>query len=159
MTKGPAVKVCYNCPSCESTQILEIDRGTRFLDCPHCACRVATPDEAIEKGVVHKCLACGSGELFLRKDFPQRLGVGIVVLGVIFSSIAWYDHRVLMTYGILFLTALLDLVLFVTMGTVLECYRCHAQYRGSREDGEYDPFDLEVHERHRQEAIRSKNVG
>jgi len=90
----------------------------------------------------------------VRKDFPQRLGVGIVVLGFAASCVTWYYHHILLTFGILFATALVDLLLYVLMGNVLECYRCHAQYRGVEGLEDHPPFSLEVHEKHRQQAAR-----
>ena len=56
--------------------------------------------------------------------------------------------------GILFATALIDVVLYVVMGNVLECYRCHAQYRGLPSLEGHEGFNLEVHERYRQQAAR-----
>jgi hypothetical protein len=103
---------------------------------------------------VHRCLACGGSELFARKDFSQRLGVTIVVLGLAASCIPWYFHYWYATYAILFGTALLDVVLYFVMGNVLECYRCRAQYRGVEGLDEHGGFRLEVYERYRQQAAR-----
>jgi hypothetical protein len=108
------------------------------------------PGEAV------RCLACPSTELFVRKDFPQRLGVGIVVAGFVGSSVAWYQHQILLSYAILFATALIDVVLYLVMGNVLECYRCHAQYRGLPSHQDQAQFNLETHEKHRQQAARLK---
>jgi len=106
------------------------------------------------QGGVSRCLVCPSRELFVRKDFPQRLGVAIVIAGFAASSVAWYYHQVIATYAILLGTALVDVILFLVMGNVLECYACHAQYRGARDLEEHGTFDLEVHERHRQRRAR-----
>jgi hypothetical protein len=103
-----------------------------------------------------RCLICPSGELFVRKDFPQRLGVAIVVGGFVASSVTWYFHQIVATFGILFGTALVDVVLYLLMGNVLECYRCHAQYRGLAQLDAHEGFNLEIHERYRQEAARRR---
>jgi hypothetical protein len=60
----------------------------------------------------------------------------------------------LWTYGVLFATALIDVVLYLTVGNVLQCYRCHAQYRGLPGLEHHQPFNLETHEKHRQQRIR-----
>jgi hypothetical protein len=99
---------------------------------------------------------CPSSELFARKDFPQRLGVALVIIGFVGSSIAWFNYQVLLTFTILFVTALVDLVLYIVMGESLTCYRCHAQYRGFEEIERHGGFDLETHERYRQMAARLK---
>jgi hypothetical protein len=100
---------------------------------------------------------CPSTELYARKDFPQRLGVGLVVAGFIGSSIAWANYQVLWSFAILFGTALIDLVLYLVMGESLTCYRCHAQYRGCEQIERHGGFDLDTHERYRQLAARLKN--
>ncbi len=56
----------------------------------------------------------------MRKDFPQRLGVAIVVTGFIASSIAWSQYMTLLTFGILFATALIDVVLYLIVGEALD---------------------------------------
>ena len=92
----------------------------------------------------------------MRKDFPQRLGVALVILGFVGSSIAWANYNVGLTFAILFVTALIDLALYIVMGESLTCYRCHAQYRGFHENPQHTGFDLETHERYRQTAARLK---
>jgi hypothetical protein len=126
------------------------------LDCPHCPRQIEVPGDAIEGGQIHRCLVCPSDELFLRKDFPQRLGVALVILGFIGSSIAWAYYMVWLSFAILFATALIDLALYIVMGESLTCYRCHAQYRGFHESPQHVGFNLETHERYRQMAARMK---
>jgi hypothetical protein len=100
---------------------------------------------------------CPSTDLFARKDFPQRIGVMLVVLGFVGSSVAWANYQVFWTFAILFVTALVDFVLYLIMGESLTCYRCHAQYRGVEELERHGAFDLETHERYRQIAARLKD--
>jgi energy-coupling factor transporter ATP-binding protein EcfA2 len=88
---------------------------------------------------------------------PQRLGVALVVIGFVASSIAWANYQVLLSFAILFLTAFIDLVLYIVMGESLTCYRCHAQYRGVEQIEQHGGFDLETHERYRQLAARMKD--
>ena len=100
------------------------------------------------------CPACGCSDLFVRKDFPQRVGVLIVAVGIIGSSIAWYYANLPWTFGVLFATALLDVALFAVVGNALMCYRCGAQYRGTAEVEGHGQFNLETHEKYRQLAAR-----
>jgi hypothetical protein len=129
---------------------------TARLLCPSCGKQIAVPPDAINGGQIHRCLVCPSTELYARKDFPQRLGVALVVIGFIGSSIAWANYQVLWSFAILFGTALVDLFLYLVMGESLTCYRCHAQYRGFEEIERHGAFDLATHERHRQMAGRLK---
>ncbi|NOZ40549.1 MAG: hypothetical protein GXP24_10020 [Planctomycetes bacterium] len=148
------MNITYACPSCEEGVRIHFDADTPELDCPHCQAKIAIDQGAIEGNRVKSCLVCPSTDLFVRKDFPQRLGVGLVVVGIIGSSIAWYYSNILWTFGILFATALIDVALYSIVGDALMCYRCQAQYRGVEEMDTYEPFDLETHEKYRQLEAR-----
>jgi hypothetical protein len=100
------------------------------------------------------CLVCGNEDLWRQKDFPQRLGVLLVVLGAIFSSIAWSQHMPLTALGILMVFALADIILFAVMPDVLVCYRCRTRHRGVGAGSEHEGFDHELAERYRQEQLR-----
>jgi len=115
---------------------------------------VKIDDDAIVETRVKRCLVCPSTDLYVRKDFPQVIGVSLVVLGIVGSSIAWYQMNIAWTFGILFATALLDVLLYAWVGDALMCYRCNAQYRGVDEMDSHGNFDLETHEKYRQLAAR-----
>jgi len=151
------MNVTYNCPHCNRTTRSPVDASTTAVACTHCEQSVKTPQDAITGRQIHRCLVCPSTELFARKDFPQRLGVALVVIGFVGSSIAWFNYQVLLSFAILFATALIDMVLYIVMGESLTCYRCHAQYRGFEEIERHGGFDLEIHERYRQMAARMKD--
>lgn len=160
------MRITYACPACDATVTHGQVETARSLDCPHCGVAVEMPTEAIgwsgpagevaEQGTGHpvlrRCLVCPSTELFLRKDFPQRLGVGIVVAGFAASCVTWAYQLLVPTFAILFGTSLIDIVLFFMMPECLTCYRCAARYRGA--GGPHGGFNLETHERHRQQRIR-----
>jgi hypothetical protein len=128
------------------------------LKCNACGQELAVPDDAVNGDRVQRCLVCPSTDLFVRKDFPQRLGVLIVAVGIIGSSIAWYHAHLLWTFGILFATALIDVLLYTLVGDALMCYRCQAQYRGVAEMDSHGLFDLETHEKHRQLNARLQSA-
>ncbi len=148
------VNITYACPSCEQGVRIHFDAEAPELDCPHCQGKIAIPSEAIEGNQIKRCLVCPSTDLYVRKDFPQRLGVALVVTGILGSSIAWYYTDVLWTFGILFATALIDVALYLVVGDALMCYRCQAQYRSVEEMDTHGQFDLETHEKYRQLAAR-----
>jgi len=150
------MNVTYNCPVCHRTTRSSLETQFGTIACTHCQGQIKVPDGAIDGRRIHRCVVCPSTDLFARKDFPQRLGVALVVIGFVGSSIAWFNYQVLLTFAILFATALIDLVLYIVMGESLTCYRCHAQYRGFEEIEKHGGFDLETHERYRQLAARMK---
>lgn len=148
------MNITFACPQCDHTTRAEFDTGTAELTCAGCHRHLPIAAESVTQDKVHRCLVCGGAELFARKDFSQQLGVTIVVLGLASSCIPWYFHHWYATFAILFGTALIDVVLYIVMGNVLECYRCRAQYRGVQGLDEHGAFRLEVYERHRQQAAR-----
>jgi hypothetical protein len=124
------------------------------IKCPACSAKWHIPAGTIEPDGLRRCVICPSTELFVRKDFSQSLGVAIVVVGFALSSVFWYYRMPLWTYGVLFATALIDVVLYLTVGDLLQCYRCHAQYRGVPGLESHGSFNLETHEKHRQQRLR-----
>jgi DNA-directed RNA polymerase subunit RPC12/RpoP len=148
------MNVTYHCPSCSRTARSRVPADSEHIACPHCGQQITVPPGAIGGRQIHRCLVCPSTELYARKDFPQRLGVALVIAGFIGSSIAWANYQVLWSFAILFGTALVDLGLYLVMGESLTCYRCHAQYRGFEEIERHGGFDLDTHERCRQMAAR-----
>lgn len=150
--------IAYCCTGCSATMHQPFTPETSSLTCSECNATLAVVSESVQGRRVEKCMACPSVELFVRKDFPQRLGVTIVGIGLALSCVAWYYHAIYWTFAILFATALIDLALFLLMGEVLECYRCHAQYRGIDNLVDHENFDLEIHEKYRQQEARKKQM-
>jgi ribosomal protein S27E len=151
------MNVTYRCPACENTVRAVFTAASTEIECPRCSSRAPIPAGAVAGERIERCLVCPSTDLFARKDFPQKLGVGLVVFGFVASCITWANYQVFWTFAILFATALVDLILYLVMGESLTCYRCGAQYRGSQEIERHGGFDLETHERYRQAAARLKN--
>jgi hypothetical protein len=160
------MRITYACPSCDSTVASDGVERAATLVCPRCAAAVEVPTGAIVwagpagepvaagdgEPRLRRCLVCPCTELFSRKDFPQRLGVGIVVVGFAASCVTWAWRLLIPTFAILFGTALVDVVLYLLMPECQTCYRCGARYRGA--GGPVEGFDLETHEKHRQQKIR-----
>ncbi len=136
---------------------MEFSSETRALACPDCGTEISVPADAIHGSELRRCLVCPSKDLYARKDFPQRLGVAIVVVGLAASCVAWAKVYLVWTFAILFATALFDVVLFFVVGNALMCYRCHAQYRGVEAMEDHGAFELETHERYRQMEARMRH--
>lgn len=153
-----AMEVVFRCPTCEQTGRSPLDKETTGITCASCeqVCRV--PEGAVGEQSLTRCVICRSHDLFIRKDFPQRLGVMIVVAGSIASCYAWYRHQLFLTFGILFITAAIDVLLYLLVRDAIVCYRCGAHYRGFDDDDGHAAFNLEVHERYRQESARHEAI-
>lgn len=148
------MNVTFPCPKCEAANRAEVAENADAISCSHCGQEVQVPPGAIDGGRVTRCLACPSVDLFVRKDFPQRLGVALVTIGLVGSCIAWAYGHLYWTFAVLFGTALIDVALYLVVPNALMCYRCGAMYRGVRNMEEHGSFNLETHERHRQQKIR-----
>jgi hypothetical protein len=153
------MNVTFLCRQCQRREVLEVPLTADTFACPDCGRQYAlsvvqaeVDDEQPRK--LEACAICGCAELFVRKDFSQRWGLTIVVVGSLASSIAWAFHMQYTTYAVLFATALIDVALYCLVGNVLQCYRCRAEYRQLEDLSSHDPFHLETHERYRQQAAR-----
>ena len=151
------MNVTFRCPHCQGVASAELDDAAE-ITCSGCQTKWPVPADAIAGGQVTSCVVCPSDELYVRKDFSQALGIAIVVFGFVVSSLFWYWRMPLWTFGVLFATALIDVVLYLTVGNLLQCYRCQAQYRGVPGVDSHQSFDLETHEKHRQQLIRLKQA-
>lgn len=152
------MNITYICPQCEQTVRSPFAADAEQIDCPACGYASEIPAGALEGESVQRCFVCPSDELFVRKDFPQQLGLLIIAVGFIAATVTWYYYWLYATFAILFASALVDAVLFVVVGNVLSCYRCHSEYRQVAGLDEHAAFDLEVHEKHRQQAARMANA-
>ena len=148
------MQVLFHCPGCEQVRRAKIAAGAASLTCEGCHwSRPCQNDDVGETGP-RKCLVCGCDDLWRQKDFPQRVGVTMVALGAVLSTIAFALYLPLTALGVLLGFALVDLLLFTFMKDVLVCYRCHARYRDASPEDDYPRFNLETAERYRQEAAR-----
>ena len=148
------MNVTYACPFCQTSNRASVAPGDAALACSGCKQEINIPSDSFEAGHLRRCLVCPSTDLFVRKDFPQRVGVALVALGVVGSSIAWAYSLLVPTFAILFATALADVVLYLIVPDELMCYRCAAEYRMVDGLERHGAFNLDTHERYRQQAAR-----
>ena len=150
------MELTFECPECRAVgRVKTADSATEFV-CQSCQYkRQAKAGSVTPEGVCH-CPYCGTDKLYIQKDFPQGLGVTIVVAGFAWATYYWYYVRPLAAYAVLMGSALLDLILWKKVSDVAMCYRCLGQMRGPdvKPLGRFEPFDLEVGETFRQERMR-----
>jgi hypothetical protein len=148
---------CNSCGAISQVPSPEIaDRGT----CQQCRAARPLHREAVQDSRLQMCPWCATEELYIQKDFPQGLGLFIVIVGFVISTVFWYLERPTITYLVLLGSALVDLAMYYRVPDVTICYRCLSQVRGagSNPDGRYAPFDLAIGERFRQERIRIEEL-
>ena len=98
---------------------------------------------------IDQCPRCGCRDLFIRKDFPQKLGLSLVIIaGVAFLILAAWRHTFFIGAVILAVAALVDAVIYMLVGRLTVCYRCRAEFRGPI-NPQHDGFELATNEKYR----------
>ena len=106
------------------------------------------PKASIPQPLDH-CLHCGGTEFFLRKDFPQKLGLALVIVFGLIASVFYYYERVLATFATLAALVVVDAIIYLFVGKVVVCYKCRAEYRGIPYNSRITGFDLATSEKYR----------
>ena len=148
------MKVNLSCPCCEQWGTALVDQASDW-QCPACDHRLHL--DAAERALP-TCVVCGNHELYKRKDFPQWLGMTILVVAVILSTLAYLWYEKWLTWALLIGSAIIDGGLYLMVGDVIVCYRCEAHYRGAAPNVAHQPFEISIGERYRQERIRRERL-
>lgn len=123
--------------------------GEEQFDCPRCArgYTVHNTDALFRGEVLRKCAMCAGQEMFIRKNFPQKTGLLIVVAAALIS-VLFLKANIMLAYGILAAAVLVDLVIYYVIGVVTVCYRCRTEYWGLYRNEEHEWFDLAASEKY-----------
>jgi hypothetical protein len=148
------MQILFRCPSCEHSRRAVLAPGSGAVTCDGCHWTRAIGPSEIAGAIPQACVVCGCHDLWRQKDFPQRVGIAIVALAALLSTIAFALYMPLTALGVLLAAALGDMLLFWLMPDVLVCYRCHARYRDLDLGDDFPRFNLETAERYRQESAR-----
>jgi hypothetical protein len=148
------VNVRFACPICDCPGRAELGSPGEW-HCPACdhGLRLAEPDPGLTA-----CVVCGNHELYKKKDFPHGLGLTVLALAFLFSTITYGLYAKWLTWTILIGSAAFDGLLYLWVKDVLVCYRCNAHYRGFVSQDHHRPFDLGIGERYRQEKARREQL-
>jgi hypothetical protein len=104
-----------------------------------------TPSEPL-----HACPACGCKDLFVRKDFPQKIGLAVVVLAAgSFLVLAANPRTFYIGVWILVAAAAVDAVMYFFVGKVTVCYKCRGEFRDAPLNPEHEAFELAIAEKYR----------
>jgi hypothetical protein len=96
------------------------------------------------------CPHCGCRDLFIRKDFPQKLGLAIVaVAGVAFLVLAAWRNTFYIGIWILIAAAAIDVVMYFFVPKITVCYKCRAEFRDVPINPDHHGFELAVGEKYR----------
>jgi hypothetical protein len=154
------MELTFECPQCKAINRVRQAEACREFKCESCGdTRNAHPGSVSPEGVCH-CPFCGVDKLYIQKDFPQGLGLTIVIAGFAWATYYWYMVQPIAAYAVLLGSALIDLILWKKVPDVAICYRCLCQMRGPdvKPLGRLSPFNLEIGETFRQERMRAAEI-
>lgn len=146
------MQIRYNCPHDGCVAIIEyapLEGAGESITCPRCGRThpLKVTDSIRRHQSIDRCAVCGGSELFIRKDFPQRIGLTVVIVAGL-ASVYFLRTNFMLAYGILAAAVLVDLALYLVIGRVTTCYACRAEYRGGRLNPTHEGFDLATSEKY-----------
>jgi hypothetical protein len=141
------MRIRFTCRNADCQAVNELPAG-ETVTCPQCGSQLELTRTGEEENI-EQCLVCDSDELYVRKDFPQRLGLIVVVTVAVISFYLFYKGELLWSLGILIATVLVDLVIYAAVPKITVCYRCRAEYRQCRINPQHHGFDLATAEKYR----------
>jgi hypothetical protein len=147
------VKIHFACPVCERPGRWHTDAPWQ---CSHCDHFLPTPPATgVMMGLT--CAICSNTQFYKKKDFPHWLGLTILAVACLAFLIGNAIYHQWWAWAILIGSAVFDGLLYLWVGDVVVCYRCGAHYRGVPSQ-DFQPFDLGIAERYRQERLRQQEM-
>ena len=102
--------------------------------------RLDVPEAVRTSRVLERCPACGSAQLYVQRDFNQKAGLAVVIVGAVLAPFTYYASLVA--------AALIDAGLYLLLPEITVCYRCQAHYRGFARNPAHEAFDLHIAEQY-----------
>lgn len=146
------MQIRFHCPTENCVAIIEyepLEGCGDTMKCPRCG--VTHPMTVTEtmrsQNMVDRCAVCNGTEMFVRKDFPQRIGFAVVVVFGL-AAIYYFNKSIVVSWAILLAAVLIDLLIYAVIGRVTTCYACRAEYRKCLLNPAHEGFDLATSEKY-----------
>ena len=91
--------------------------------------------------MVDRCPRCAGEQLYVQRDFNQKAGLVIVIVGGVLAPFTPY-------YSSLFVAGAIDAVLYLVLPEITICYRCGTHFRGFHRNPRHQAFDLHIAEQY-----------
>jgi hypothetical protein len=141
MARAP--EIAFRCPACQGEATCGLEGRGR------CRCgaepAVALSPSLRDARIVDRCPACDGVQLYVQRDFNQRAGLAVVVVGALLAPFTPY-------YSSLYAAALIDTALYILLPEITICYRCHAHFRGFARNPAHQAFDLHLAEQYEKKS-------
>lgn len=133
-------EIAFRCPACGGEATAGLDGQGR---CGSCDAKpaLALPAPLQKTRVVDVCPACDGKAFYVQRDFNQKVGLGIVVVGGLLAPFTPF-------YSSLIVAALVDAALYLVLPEITICYRCLAHFRGFAKNPKHEAFDLHIAEQY-----------
>ena len=138
MARAP--EIAFACPRCGAEALAGVDgRGS----CAKCGAESPLePSTTLrDEWMVDRCPVCQGEQFYVQRDFNQKVGLGVMIVGALFAPFTPY-------YASLGVAAAVDAILYALLAEITICYRCHAHFRGFRRNPRHEAFDLHVAEQY-----------
>ena len=134
------LELAIACPGCGKPVEGPLDPARAELVCTACGRETALPEaRALAPDEMPcACVACGSADLYVQRDFHRPLGLLVAAVGLALGPFTHWISTVV-AIGI-------DALLYVLVPLVAICYACNAQVRGFRKADAPRGFDIAVHD-------------
>lgn len=154
MSQSHPIQITHRCPkeNCRAPLRTPVDRAGRVeTKCPRCVEPIVLEVDAElhETRSVRRCALCPGREFFIRKDFPQKAGLMLVILFGLVATVFYAMENIAATFATLGGLVLIDAIIYLFVGKVTVCYRCRAEYRGTSGQPHHEGFDLATSEKYR----------
>ena len=135
-----APEIAFACPSCGGEAVGGLDGHGRCRACGK-DLELPVPAALAATRIVERCPACDSALLYVQRDFNQKVGLGVVVVGAVLAPFTPF-------YSSLIVAALVDAGLYALLPEITVCYRCHAHFRGFARNPKHEAYDLHIAEQY-----------
>ena len=152
------MQVIFECPVCMSRTACDPKPMDAPVQCGSCDWKRDEGQNDFKGEFCQRCRICGCDDLWRQKDFPPALGLAMVGLAILLTTIAWAYYEPYWAMGILMVFALVDMVLYAWMTDMLVCYRCRARHRKTALNEQHIGFNLELSERYVQMKKRQDSA-
>ena len=133
-------EIAFACRGCGGEAVSGPDGQGRCRGCGKPA-ELTIPPALRQTRVVERCPACDSNLLYVQRDFNQKVGLGVVVVGALLAPFTPF-------YSSLIVAALVDAGLYALLPEITVCYRCHAHFRGFARNPKHETYDLHIAEQY-----------
>ena len=105
---------------------------------------------------LRRCPVCGCREIFVRKDFPQKLGLALLITAVLGSFVLLAMGRPMKALALLGGMVIIDAIVYLFIRRCLVCYRCRSEFRNVKIRRGHPSWELAIGEKYRTQAKRGE---